>query len=173
MLYLIWNLINIAAYIYFIFISVKASKFIREHLGLFATLIFWIGILSFITKPKNNNSEQNTDILLPKNVTAANKNILVFNTTEIKLENDRFSEFTLEIDYSRDKETNGIEPVHAYSKAYMFPNGENWKPKAAYLGITGKADEFSYFVTGTIEWRLLGITFYTTPRTFKGSEVIK
>ena len=60
MIYLLWALINLALIIYFLSICIKAIKLVRQELGLFATVIFVIGLLSFCghNNDKNSNSNQ-------------------------------------------------------------------------------------------------------------------
>ena len=57
MLELIWGLINIAILIYFVIICFKSTKVIKEKLGIFASLIFVLGLLSFIAKPSDEESK--------------------------------------------------------------------------------------------------------------------
>lgn len=52
---LIWGILNGFLLIYFIVICFKSVKTVKEKLGIFATFIFVIGLLSFISKPNKKN----------------------------------------------------------------------------------------------------------------------
>ena len=63
MLYLLWSLLNIALFLYFIIICFKATKLLREKVGLLASIIFVAGSLSFIGQSNidNDNKEPNSN----------------------------------------------------------------------------------------------------------------
>ncbi len=60
MLELLWGILNIAILIYFIIICFKVIKIVRENLGGIATLVFVIGLMSFISKPNDQNNKIKT-----------------------------------------------------------------------------------------------------------------
>ena len=64
MLYLLWGLLNIGLFIYFIVISIKATKLVREKVGLFASLIFLFGLLSFGGRSNNDDKEPNSNQIM-------------------------------------------------------------------------------------------------------------
>ena len=64
MLELIWGILNVFLLIYFIIICFKSVRIVKEKLGLFASFIFVIGLLSFISKPdKKNLTGKNIDVI--------------------------------------------------------------------------------------------------------------
>ena len=73
MLELIWGILNIALLLYFFVICFKVIKLIRENLGLLATLIFAIGILSFVSKPNKEKNIKKFEILDKTKITGEEK----------------------------------------------------------------------------------------------------
>ncbi|MGZ5189425.1 MAG: hypothetical protein ACXWCZ_00315, partial [Flavisolibacter sp.] len=59
MLYLLWGLLNIAIFLVFIVTCFKATRLIKERLGLFASIIFVFGLLSFMSN--SNDDKDNED----------------------------------------------------------------------------------------------------------------
>lgn len=61
MSYLLWSILNIGLFLFFIIICFKATKLIREKLGLIATIVFVFGLLSFVGNSNNHNDNKEPD----------------------------------------------------------------------------------------------------------------
>ena len=61
MIYLLWGLLNIGLLIYFLIISFKVIKLIREKLGLFETVFFVIILLSLIGSANKDSYNRKTN----------------------------------------------------------------------------------------------------------------
>jgi hypothetical protein len=163
MLYLLWSLINIALLVFFIATCFKATKLVREKIGLFASVIFVFGLLSFTSSNNNGNTTElkrwtfnlnNCTVKTPSSF------------TNVVLENNLISKYELGIRYEKNNQLN--IPISAFSSTEGITSGTNWKPVFVNVERTNDNNKFQYFVTGTVEWKLFGLTFYSQPKTYKG-----
>src|SRR5687768_6809478 len=60
MIYLLWGILNIGVFLFFVVTCFRATRLVREHLGLLASIIFVFGLLSFISN--SNNDKDNKDL---------------------------------------------------------------------------------------------------------------
>ncbi len=176
MIYLLWGLINIGLFLFFIVVCFKATKLVREKNGLFATIIFVFGLLSFIghSSDDNENKEPNSNQI--KTWKFANEDSLKVNGTDllhIDLEKTLVSKYELGLKYGKDKERNLVIPISAYSSTTGFISGTNWKPFSITINPTNDKNKFEYRVLGTVEWKILGAAFYFEPKDYTGFLVTK
>jgi hypothetical protein len=122
----------------------------------------------------NNNNEHN------KNETQHWKFVLkdsvdptVINSAILRLEMSLLTEIILHIQYGKDKHKNQPVPIIAYSNTNGFVSGTAWKPTSIVLNTTAKKDELQYYVYGVLKWQMLGATFYTQQKFFKGIAVTR
>jgi len=176
MMYLLWGLLNIGLFIYFIIICFKLLKLIRGKIGLFATIIFAIGILAFIgnSNSNNENNEPNSNQIktwkfIEKDSLKKNESYLL----SVDLEKTLVSKYELGIKYGKDKQGQINIPISAYSSITGFISGINWKPVSIYVYKTKDNNKFEYHVYGNLEWKLIHITIYTQVKEYKGVALIK
>lgn len=157
---LIWGILNAAIFIAFILICFQAIRFIREKFGLFACVIFAFGLLSFISKPKDINSEYkkfdlNNKVTKVPNVTNGhNKSIVI--------EDNLTSKMNLSVGYTEK------ELLTAQCIREGFVSGTNWHPISIIVNKSTGENQYVYSVYGTLEWSLLGITIYSQSKKFEG-----
>ena len=135
MLYLLWGLLNIGLFLFFILICFKATKLIIEKLGLFASLVFVFGLLSFIGYSNNENNEPNTNKI--KTWKFVSEDSLKNNQSDIlkyDLKKTLVSKYDLGIKYGIDRQRKNNIPISAYSTTTGFISGTNWNP----IDITAK-----------------------------------
>ncbi|MFC3811431.1 hypothetical protein [Lacihabitans lacunae] len=176
MMYLLWALINIGLFLFFIAVSFKATILLREKLGLFASVIFVFGLLSFIGHSSNDNENKESNSTQIKTWEFANGDSLKINGTDflhIDLEKTLFSKYELRLKYGKDKERNLVIPISAYSSNSGFISGTNWKPFSININATNDKNKFEYMVLGIVEWKILGIAFYFEPKDYTGFLVTK
>ncbi|MBK0368740.1 hypothetical protein [Flavobacterium agrisoli] len=171
MTYLLWGLLNIGLFLFFILICFKATKLIREKLGLFASIIFVFGLLSYVghSNGDNDNKEPNSNQI--KTWKFVSEDSLKSNDTyliDIDLEKTLISKYYLGIKYSKDKEGQVNIPISAYSSTTGYVSGTNWKPLSIIVNTTNDNNKFEYFVHGVVEWKLLGATIYSELKEYKG-----
>ena len=170
MLYLLWSLLNIALFLYFIIICFKATKLLREKVGLLASIIFVAGSLSFIGQSNidNDNKEPNSNQIRTWKFHSAdtlNKNATF--SLDVILEKTLVSKYNLGIKYGKNQEQFNI-PISAYTMTTGFSSGTNWKPITIVVNRTADNNKFEYMVTGMVEWKLLGATLYSQLKEYKG-----
>ena len=176
MIYLIWGLINIGLFLFFILICFRATKFIREKSGLFASLIFAFGLFSFIgnSNKANDNKESNSN--RSKHWDFRPQDSILQNTTDniqIIIEETLISKYNLSIQYGQEKTSKLNVPIIAYSSTEGFISGTNWRPVSVIVNQTEDNKKFEYEVSGILEWKLLGATIYSQPKTYRGFATAK
>lgn len=157
---LIWGILNISIFIAFIVICFQALKFIREKLGVLACIIFALGLLSFTSNPKDNNSEFKQFDLNTKTDKITNSNNRRNET--IVIDDNLTSKMTLSVNYTAKK------LINAQSSREGFISGTNWHPISIILNKSNRENQYTYSVYGTLQWRLLGITIYSQLKKFEG-----
>lgn len=171
MTYLLWGLLNIGLFLIFIVICFRATKLIREKIGLFASIIFVFGLLSFIGHLNNDDDNKEPNSNQIKTWKFVSEDSLKSNDTyllDIDLEKTLISKYDLGIKYGKDKEEQINIPISAYSSTTGFISGTNWKPVSIIVNRTNDNNKFEYFVAGVIEWKLMGATIYSQPKEYKG-----
>lgn len=176
MLYLLWGLINIGLFLFFIVICFRATKLTREKLGLFASIVFVFGLLSFIGHSNNDNDlkEPNSNQIKTwkfDSEDSLNRNATFF--IDIDLEKTLVSKYDLGIKYGKDKQGQLNIPISAYSSTTGLIGGTNWKPISIIVNRTDDNNKFEYFVDGVVEWKLLGATIYSQLKQYKGVALTK
>ena len=171
MLELIWGILNIAILIYFIIICFKATKIIRENIGKMASVIFVLGLLSFIGKSTEENTKTKSFNLQSINETIEKNN---FNgntySREKQLDNNLISNINISILFGENK--NEKKLLNANVNRTGFVSGTDWKTKNINVSKL-KRNTYQYNITGTIDWRILGIKLYTELKEFEGTIELK
>lgn len=173
MLYLIWGLLNIGLLIYFFAICFKAIKLVRRDIGLFAAIVFVIGLLSFCNN--DNNSDITKKSNKAKEWTFATKDSLTLNSSSFlryELTRNLISKYTLDLVYGKDSNNINV-PLSANTSTNGFIVGTNWIGQSIFVNKTTDNNKFHYFVTGVVEWHLLGMRVYTQLKTFDGTILIE
>ena len=166
MIELIWGILNIAILIYFIIICFKATKIIREKLGGFAALIFVFGLLSFISKPSESTKKFDFQNESKKKIT--------FNGNTYSREKILQDNLTTNIAISVSFGENTIEKklLNASVNRNGFVSGTDWQTTNMNINKVDN-NNYKYNVSGTIDWKILGITLYTEMKKFSGKIELK
>jgi hypothetical protein len=175
MLYLLWGLLTIGLFLFFIVICFRATKLIREKFGLFASIVFVFGLLSFVGHSNNDNDNKEPHSNQIKTWKFSSEDSLSRNMTffiNIDLEKTLVSKYDLGIKYGKDKHGQLNIPISAYSSTTGFISGTNWKPITIIVNRTDDNVKFEYFVVGVVEWKLLGATIYSQQKNYKGVALI-
>lgn len=163
MLPFIWNLLNIVLFVLFVSLCFTAAKALRTNYGMWASLLFVFGLLSFVGGPSKRiptekwkfSSESEVDMLTVK-------------STHVELDNSWVTKYELGVVYGKDKKTNNLIPIEAFCHTTGLISSINWKPVAIALNVVEPNKKWAYTITGTKEWKLLGATVYIQSQTFKG-----
>lgn len=169
MFYLLWTLFNVAISIFFLVLCFRAGRFIRKEVGIFATIIFTIGILSLLAS--SNMSRDNIDPVSNRAKTWS------FNTMDsldmsvyqdVYIQKTWISKYRLSIAFGKDKQSNIKKPISAYTVVTGFQSGTSWMPLSIAIHPTNNNQEFEYQVVGIIKWKLFGLTLYSQSKTMNG-----
>jgi len=172
MINLIWGLLNLGLVIYFLIICFKATKLVKEKIGLFATVIFVLGILSFMgqrAKESYNNvaNSNKTDSWVFASEDSLNRGGSYF--VHINLEKNLISKKVLGVKYGRDKQGLTNIPISAYTTTTGFISGTSWRPISINVNRTDDNNKFQFIVIGVVDWKLFGATIYTQSKNFNGT----
>ena len=176
MLYLLWALLNAGLFLFFILICFRATKLIRQNFGLLASIVFVFGLLSFIGHSNNNNDNREPNSNQIKSWKFTSDDSLSRHPTNsvfIDLEKTLISKYYLVVQFGKDKSGQINIPISASSSTNGFISGTNWKPISIFINKTDDNHKFEYFVTGVVEWKLLGATIYSQFKEYKGFVLTK
>jgi len=171
MFYLLWGLLNVGLFLFFIVICFRATKLIRQNFGLLASIVFVFGLLSFIGHSNNNNDNREPNSNQIKTWKFTSDDSLSRHPTSsvfIDLEKTLVSKYYLFVLYGKDKDGQINIPISASSSTNGFISGTNWKPISIFINRTDDNNKFEYFVSGVVEWKLLGATIYSQLKEYKG-----
>ena len=162
---------NFGLFLFFIVTCFRATKIIREKIGLFASIVFVLGLLSF-TANSNNNGDQidkNTNQIRKWRFSPHDKiTPMTSNFLNVTLDETIATKIDLAIGFGLSKETNKPVPTEAFSSVQGLVGGHKWKPTLISISPTTTEKHFKYIVNGILEWKLLGATIYSQPKTFIG-----
>ena len=169
MLYLIWTLLNSAIAVYFIILCFQAARLLKERVGLYAVVIFTLGLLSFAANSgkKSDSFSENPEV---KKWTFVPRDSVVpggLQFAHARIDKTWISEIGLTVLYGAKKSSNQIVPVEATSVWSGFVSGYDWKPTSISVHAT-TGQEYAYTVIGILQWKLLGIPLYSQPKTYEG-----
>ncbi|WP_282334855.1 hypothetical protein [Pinibacter soli] len=149
----------------------RATKLVREKWGLFASIVFVFGLLSFMGSSNNDksNKEPNSNQIKTWKFTPEDSldKKATFSTI-VKLEQTLVSDYQLHVTYGQDQQKHLNTPISASAWRTGLVSGTNWKPEFINVNQTDDNTKFEYFVDGTVEWKLLGMTIYSQPKLYKG-----
>lgn len=165
MLEIIWGILNIGILVYFIMICFKAAKIIKENLGGLATLVFVLGLLSYMGKKEEDNSFKSFDLQEQKKDTVQNYVGNSF-SKEILLEDNLATTIRATISYGEDK--TGKKLLKATAPRDGFVCGTYWKPSYFNVSKIDNQNNYEYQLIGSMEWKILGNRLYTEYKEFNG-----
>jgi len=135
-------------------------------MGGFTAIVFVLGLLSFVSNSDTNtNKEPNSNKIKTWNFNTDDDLTRKTYSQTIDLEKTLISKNTLGITYGKKDQAN--LPISAYSITSGFTSGRSWSPLTIIVNPT-KDNRLSYFVSGVLEWKLLGATLYTQTNNYKG-----
>jgi hypothetical protein len=176
MLYLLWGLLNIGLFLFFVVTCFRATRLVREKFGLFTSIIFVFGLLSFISNSnddKDNIEPGTSQIRTWKFVSEDSVDRNATFLINVELEKTLISKYGLGIEYGKDKQGQLNIPISGNSSTTGFVSGTNWKPSSIIVNKTYHNTKFEYYVYGIMEWKLLGATVYSQPKEYKGIALTK
>ena len=166
MLELVWGILNIAILVYFIIICFKAVKLVKENLGRITTIVFVIGLMSFISKPNTlENSYKRFEIKDDSKITKEESISGHIFDQEIVLEKKLVTTIDATITFKEyDQE---VRLLSGFTQMTGFVSGVDWSTTS--INVSRKSENtYNYKIQGTKDWRILGIKIYTEQKDFNG-----
>ena len=145
MIYLLWAIVNIGLAGLFLAICFNAAKLVKEKYGVLFTLVFVIGLLSFVGGANNDNDNRepgtnqvrtwkfNTPETLNKQATAY---------IQVDFEKTAISRYILGISYARNREMQEYIPLSANTTISGLRSGTSWKPGSVVVNRTNDSNKF-------------------------------
>ncbi|TGN24481.1 hypothetical protein [Empedobacter tilapiae] len=161
---LIWTFINIAIFIYLLFICFELLKLIKTKIGFVKTIVLTIGFISIISK--NTNNENDSIELL--NETSINSEKYKIEET---IESNIISKIKLSLFYSNNK--NEVEFTSAKTEKFGLTSGTELKIHSIAINKAEINKKYNYNILGSKEWKLLGIGIYTENKEYEGEFKVK
>lgn len=162
MIQLLWTILNIGILILFITICVKATRMIREKLGIFSAIIFAIGILSsLVSNLKTNHHNENWDFTFDDTIPCIKRFDIVLDKTLI-------SSYTLRIKCNK---TNGLQtdkPIEAYTSWSGLKCGYTCDVISIEIKKSGQG-QLNYHINLKKKWSILGIGIISKSEYFDGT----
>jgi hypothetical protein len=164
MIYLAWAILNIGLFLFFVFICLRATKLIREKLGLFASIVFVFALLSFVSSSDGDHQKlgESFNFKLDKQEIENYSNKIAY----ARLDNNLIFSINLTIAYNKSEDTL-ITATSANSGMAGLVAGHRWKPQNVTVSVVGQT--IKYVVTGSVEWKLFGLNIYTQNKIYTGS----
>jgi len=172
MIYLIWGLINIALIVYFLVICFKATKLVKQKIGLFAAVFFVLGLLSLLGKPTKDSYSSGFNSNKMNSWNFASEDSLNLNpifSLNVELEENWISKKFLRIRYGKHIQSQINIPINAYTFTTGYTGAIIWKPNSIIVNRTEDNNQFQYLVHIDVNWKLLGTTIYTQFKRFDGT----
>ena len=155
MIYTLWALLNVGLFIWIILLCIKATRFIRERLGLIAAFLFIFLLFSFVSRTgtENDNKEPNSDMVKTWKFSAPDS--LVQKQTffaTIEMSKNWISSYDIGVVYAKDDLSDTKIPVSANTWTKGFISGTSWQPSSIVVKPTDDVNKFAYSVEGIIKW---------------------
>lgn len=155
MIQLLWGLLNLALFIYFLYLCVQALKLVGSNLGKAAAFVFGLGLFSFVCVSKQ------TDIAENKTFTFNSKDSIrssPVKSVRVDLDRNLVNKYRLRVHYGYHIRTGRPVPLEAYSTTEGTTLSVRWQPEAAWLGLhNDSSDTYEFNVNGTVSWELFGM----------------
>ena len=155
MLYILWSLLNVVAYLGLFYLLFHATKLLKQRFNLATAVFFLIGLVavSGSSKPQPKTSAApNLLSGIPANTPLGNGSV----TKKISIGSN--SLFLL-AEYH--KEDSVIRPRGLFAVVSGFTLGHRWEPSAGSL--VQHNNQLRYRLMMRHEWQLLGSTIYSSP----------
>jgi hypothetical protein len=171
---LIWGIFNIIVFIFFFVVCIKSVKFVRHGLGVLAGIVLVIGLLSFISKDDSKNlAEKNIDFYNKELSNNSSKRTFTGNSfcQVVNLEKNLTSNISLDIFFG--EENNDLVIISANCLKSGFISGTKWNVHSIHVDKSKNKNYCNYFVSGSVDWRIMGLKLYTQNKIFEGKAILK
>lgn len=161
MIQIIWGLLHIVALVFLVVLCFHWTKTVREKLGVVAAVVFVFVLVSFVSKPSDQD--------VPHKIYFQNPKIPFIGNTHqksVRLEDNMATNIDLFIGYGTDGKSTTL--LQASSNQSGFVSGTTWKTRAINVSKLGEKEVYFYTVSGILEWKFIGITIFSEEKSFEG-----
>ncbi|MGV3560282.1 hypothetical protein [Larkinella arboricola] len=163
MLHLFWTLLNIGLIIFFLVICFRATKLIREKMGLFAAVVFVVGLFSGSSTRKESKPTR-TIGLAPKINIRPDSHRIRYSA----IDKNWVNRLELTVETGIDSTSGKTVALSATPHLMGSITGYGWEPHLVSVEAT-KDRKITYGVSGTMHWKLLGVTVYDEVKHLTGT----
>lgn len=168
MLFSIFILINLCFTLLFLYIIYRAAVLLKKEIGVWAVIIFILGIL-----PKSSNSAENS-----KTEWTYNSDKVLVNGTQGRkyhtLEDNLISKVELMVSYGLDSASKKYLPTEAsIINSGLIVGGSRLIPRQIMIKPTQSPKHLEYHVQGMRKWQFFYLFNYNEDRKFTGFINIK
>jgi hypothetical protein len=166
MLELLWAILNFGISIFFLIICFKSTKLVREKLGMFAAIVFVLGLLSFLAGPEEKSiiDKNFGDSNQPQATKAFNGDGGSFSTT-LKLEDNLATSISLYVIAGIKDGKISVQSANCYRDGFV--SGSTWDVKSLTI-LKNHDNIFTYDISAIKKWKILGIPFFSENQEFNG-----
>ncbi len=171
---LIWGILNAVIIIYFLVVCIKSVKIVRDGLGGLAGFVLVIGLLSFISKDDSKNlAEKNINFYNQESSNNSAKRKFSGNSfhQDVSLEKNLTSEISLDIYFGEEK--NDLVIISANCMKDGLISGTKWNVHTIHVDKPKNKNYCNYFVSGSVDWRIMGLKLYSESKIFEGKVNLK
>ena len=163
MLFSIFILINLCFTLLFLYIIYRAAVLLKKEIGVWAVIIFILGIL-----PKSSNSSENR-----KTEWTYNSDKVLVNGTQRReyhtLEDNLISKVELMVSYGLDSVSKKYLPIEAnIVNTGLIVGGSRLIPQYIKINPTGSPKLLAYNIQGMRKWQFFLIFNYNENKEFTG-----
>ena len=166
---MVFVLLAISLYLLFYFISLysKIYQLVKLNIGSGTAIIFAVSILLLCCsrqrqEPPAENKYTNTDFK-----DSAFRTVYKDMAIE-KLEDNKMNALHLYINYAQPLHTNKIIPISAYCSFTGTSFNNKWRTTMVNVRTSPDSTQLFYSVAGTMDWSLLGFTFFHSSKYYDG-----
>jgi hypothetical protein len=171
---LIWGIFNAVVLIYFFVICIKSVKIVRDGLGGLAGFVLVIGLLSFFSKEDSKNlAEKNINFYNQDSSNNSTKSNFSGNSfhQDVILEKNLTSVISLDIYFGEEK--NDLVIISANCMKGGLIIGTKWNVHSIQVDKPKNKNYCNYFVSGSVDWRIMGLNLYSESKIFEGKVILK
>jgi hypothetical protein len=168
-MYLIWSILNVALYVYFLYllvgyVSIGRKVLPKNRFRPLAAILLIVGVVQLLTPEDKDKTNNSFDI----NTSYAGELSKRTRSVDIQFEDN----FSLDIKgwITLAKTSDNVYiATHTSSSLIGFVSGFEWEYKSLMVTDFGENKEGEYSGHGSLKWNLLGVNFYTEGKSLDGT----
>lgn len=173
MFHLIWAILNIALFVFILYICIRLTRVINKRYGLLAAFIGVMLLMSAINKDRDSERNRKADNKYGRwefnNKDSAEQNSVKF--ASVTIDRNWMNMQNLHFTYGTVQQGRQILPIDASTSEEGWGNSTEWQPH--YILVSADSQRLHYQVLVTVKWQLLGIQVYSQVKSYNGSVLLR